>query len=198
MLHSASSDERLRYFGEQLGIVEYGLFMLEAEYEIVILHDFVIYGYFRDRGRLIDDFVDAKLEKNDLSDEARQLLEVKRNARFGIFEVERVVPGLGMYLRGYISGDVIFYVDLHFSQTATPGMLLVNRLVKPADWYMSTGAGFPIEEWVIKQLPARIRSAYKQKAGQLHALPPAARRGFECGLLRIAHDEGLTRMMRSG
>lgn len=69
------------------------------------------------------------------------------------------------------------------------------RLVQPADWYASTGAGFPVDDQVIKELPRQLRKLYKDKGGWVGAVPPAARRRLECELFKAAHWAGLTARM---
>ena len=184
--------DRIEEFARQLGMVEGGTMVFESEHEMSILRDFVSFGFPKRGERLIDVFVENKLKDEDLPDRQRELLRNRRRDRFVIFEIQRSVQGLGVYISDVLVGDELFIVDRNLSQTAEIGDLFAARLISVEDWWATTGAGFPVDISVIQSVPRHLRNLYRDKGDRPEEIPPVARRRFECTLVREARRRGLT------
>jgi hypothetical protein len=87
---------------------------------------------------LIRDFRDAETGRTALEEyllfrrhlhrSTRAALEARRDARHGIFEVERVESGRGLHLKNVFSGEQIFVRDQTSSREARRGDCLVSRV----------------------------------------------------------------------
>ena len=128
--------------GKALGILRKNVLVLDTQDQIAVLMDFCLHDVRRGGKNAIESYLANSPPPLD-SDEM-VLLQAKRQARFGLFMVEAVEPGLGVQVRDLLEGHPIFLVDVGFSNTASPGMLLAARIMKADDIAMTTGAAQPV------------------------------------------------------
>lgn len=187
----------VEFMARKMDMWEEDTIFLESEHEMNILRDFAIFGIPKYGERVVDRFIDRKMEEDDLAQRERQFLKTRRHDRFSIIEVVRPVFDFGIYFEDYLTGDELFVVDRNMSRTIEPGNLLATRLIKVDDWYVMTGAGFFVDERIVHALPRHLRRLFREKGDRPEEIPPLARRKFEVILFEHASRRGLTRQIRT-
>ena len=168
-----SGAERLGLLSPSPGGRGEEVLLLEDEYEVSVLMDYCLYhGRQGEDGRTVIAQAIAEAPPAAGSDEER-LLQAMQDARFSVFAVEEAVPGLGVHVRDLLRDEAFFLVDIGFSQTADPGLMLAGNVVSLPGLSMTTGAMLPvgraIVEDLVEHLPRRFTNA---TVGQLRQLSP--------------------------
>jgi hypothetical protein len=165
---------------ERLGLLSPGpgrhgeeVLLLEDEYEISVLMDYCLYhGRQAGGGRTVIERMVAEAPPAAGSDE-ELLLQAMQDARFSVFAVEEAVPGLGVHVRDLLRDEPLFVVDIGFSQTAAPGLMLAGNVISLPGLSMTTGAMLPVDrpivEDLVEHLPGRFATS---TVGQFRQLPP--------------------------
>jgi hypothetical protein len=116
---------------------------LETEDEISVLMDHAIYDVVRDGRNAVD-----RLIEDDPPPEGSmelRLLHSMQKARYTIFEVQTPIPGFGVRGLEGPERNPVLLVDLGFSATAVPGLVLATRIHSPGEgWWVATGAALPL------------------------------------------------------
>jgi hypothetical protein len=79
-------------------------------------------------------------------------------AYYSLIQVRDVEPGVGVTVQDMLRGETAFVVDVGFSTTARPGLVMATRLVPDpeGEFLMTGGAALPVsaavEAWVKKEL----------------------------------------------
>jgi hypothetical protein len=128
--------------GKKLGLLKKNVLALDTEDEMCVLMDYCIYDVRRDGANAVERFL-AKHPPAPDSDE-RVLLEAMRQARYSLFAVEGAERGVGVHVRDLLRGEVLFLMDVSFSNTAPVGMVLATRIMAPDGITMTTGAALPV------------------------------------------------------
>ena len=166
-----SSAERLGLLSPGPGRHSKEVLLLEDEYEISVLMDYCLYHGRRD-GRTVIDQALAEAQPAAGSDELL-LLQAMQEARFSVFAVEESAPGIGVQVRDVLRDEPLFLVDIGFSQTADPGLVLAGNVISLPGLSMTTGAMLPVDrtilEDLLQQLPTRFATA---TIGQFRQLSP--------------------------
>jgi len=163
---------------ERLGLLSPGsghhgedVLLLEDEYEISVLMDYCLYHGRRNGGTVMDQAL-ADDPPAAGSDELL-LLQAMQAARFSVFAAEEAVPGIGVQVRDLLRDEPLFLVDIGFSQTAGPGLVLAGNVISLLGLTMTTGAMLPVNrtilEDLLQQLPTRFATA---TIGQFRQLSP--------------------------
>lgn len=136
-----------RKWGQTFGLLEGRNILLESEGELTIFFDFLVYHH-RARGRTLARNYLAKLPPSDDPDEAlvRHAME---NPRFSIFKIVESHPFTGVAMHDLVRGGTVFVVDEAMSTSVKPGRTLAYRLLPLADYWMTSGAGFPASQDVV-------------------------------------------------
>jgi hypothetical protein len=165
---------------ERLGLLSPGpgrhgedVLLLEDEYEISVLMDYCLYhGRHGQDGRTVIDQALADAPPAAGTDELL-LLQAMRAARFSVFAVEEAVPAIGVQLRDLLRDEPLFLVDIGFSQSADPGLVLAGNVISLPRLSMTTGAMLPVDrtilEVLLQHLPRRFTTA---TVGQFRQLLP--------------------------
>jgi hypothetical protein len=128
--------------GKKLGILRGKTLVLNSEDHLAILMDFCIHDL--RRGGL--NAIQRMLAQNPYpagSDHA-MVLESLKDAYYTLFVVEEQEPGLGVRGLDLVRGDTRLVIDLGFSLSATPGLLLASRFSEPEGMFMTLGAALPL------------------------------------------------------
>ncbi|MGE5608006.1 MAG: hypothetical protein ACM359_02020 [Bacillota bacterium] len=179
-----------RKCAKRLGLLEGNTLGVESESELIILTDYCLYSH-RQRGRNLVEKYLAKLPPADDPDE-QGLREAMSNARFSLFRVEQVIRGTGVFVRDLVRGDGLFVVDELLSRTMRQGRLLGGRLVPFPDYWITTGAGFPVSQETVALVQAIFLPALKFTEGDLSQLRPAADEELATVVIGAALQEGTT------
>jgi hypothetical protein len=128
--------------GHKLGILKKNVLVLDSEDEVALLADFCIYNVRRDGKNAIERYLEEAPPPPD-SDEM-VLLQAMRQARYSLFECESAELGVGVYVRDLLRGERLFLMDVGFSQTGSPGLILAARVMAPEGMNQTTGAALPV------------------------------------------------------
>ncbi len=133
--------EALSAGAQALGLLRNNVLVFASEDETSVLMDHCIHT-FRHKGKTV---IERYLEESDPeSVEEEILLNAMLRARHSIFEIEEVVPGLGVEVHDLLWGFRGFIMDLAFGSSAQKNALLVSRLMTPTtEFSMTTGAALP-------------------------------------------------------
>jgi hypothetical protein len=130
--------------GRTLGILRRGVFVFKTEDETSVLMDYCIHDI-RRGGQTVVERLLAESPPGPGSDEML-VLEAMRQARYSLFLIEEVVSGVGVRVRDLLRDTSEVLVDINLSRTAAVNLVLAARLIRPADFSMSTGATLPIPD----------------------------------------------------
>jgi hypothetical protein len=131
-----------RRAAKEFGLLEGNQLGLESDEELIILVDHVIYDR-PDRGKTAVRRYLSKLPKADDPDE-RAVRDAMAGHRYSVFRVEAVHAGTGLALCDLVRGDRLFVVDEAMSGTIARGATLSTRVLPLPDYWLTSGAGFPI------------------------------------------------------
>jgi hypothetical protein len=168
-----SSAERLGLLGPGPGRHGEEVLLLEDEYEISVLMDYCLYhGRQGGADRTVID--QAIAEAPPAGSDEELLLQAMQDARFSVFAVEEAVPGLGVQVRDLLRDEPLFLVDIGFSQTADPGMVLAGNVISLPGLSMTTGAMLPVDRSIVEDLVERLPSRFATATvGQFRQLSPS-------------------------
>jgi hypothetical protein len=86
----------------------------------------------------------------------RELLEAWRDARFGVWEVERIKEGEGIELRDLVAGDRFFVHDISCSRSLVQWDCILSRIYRSEGrWYLA-GSGIGIPRTLLPRLMEQI------------------------------------------
>jgi SEC-C motif len=168
-----SSAERLGLLSPGPGRHGKEVLLLEDEYEISVLMDYCLYhGRQGQDGRTVIDQAIDEAPPASGNDELL-LLRAMQEARFSVFAVDEAVPGIGVHVLDLLRDEPLFLVDIGFSQTAGPGLVLAGNVIFLPALSMTTGAMLPVDRMILddllQQLPERFATA---TVGQFRQLSP--------------------------
>jgi hypothetical protein len=138
--------------GRKLGMLEGETLAFNTEDESAVLMDYCIYDV-RPNGRnAVEQYLIDKAP--DSESEEMTCLRAMQDARYSLFAVESVEPGVGISARDLRTQETVFIVDLGFAKTAFPRTVFASRLLPFEDVYMSGGAALPLGELTPERLAA--------------------------------------------
>ncbi len=118
--------------------------MLDTEDEMAVLADYCLHDVRRGGLNTIDRFLTESPPPAG-SDEML-MLQAKQQAWFTLIQVTDLEPGVGVHVHDLLRDEPQFIVDIGFSNTADPGMILAARLMIVDGIGMTTGAALPVSE----------------------------------------------------
>ncbi len=127
--------------GKKLGILKKNVLTLDSEDEIAVLADFCIHDVRRPGANAVDRLLAESLPPGG---DEMVLLQALRQARYSLFAVETVEPGVGVHVRDLLRDEPLFLVEVGLSRSAPAGMVLAARVMAPEGISMTTGAALPV------------------------------------------------------
>ncbi len=128
--------------GKKLGMLRRNVLVLDTEDQIAVLMDYCIYDIRRKGRNAVEQYL-AEVPPAPESEEM-VLLKAMQQARHSLFRVEAVERGVGVTVHDLLRGDTQFIVDVGFSRTAKPGLVMAFRIMSPENITMTTGAPLPV------------------------------------------------------
>src|SRR5437868_6983491 len=128
--------------GKKLGMLKKNTLVLDSEDEIAVLMDYCLHDIRQQGANAIERYLAESPPAAD-SDEM-VLLQALRQARFTILVLEAAEPGFGVQVRDLLRDEVLFLIDVGFSRTAPPGLMLAARIMAPQGIWQTTGAALPL------------------------------------------------------
>ena len=135
--------EAIEATARKLGLWHDGTVVLDNMDHSCVLFDQAIHGWFRDGKNAVDRYADQHPPVPGSDQEV--VLAAKRLAFHSLFQVEGIVPDVGVHARDLLYGSLHFLADVGFSQTASKGTVLASRVMPVADFIMTTGAALPVD-----------------------------------------------------
>jgi hypothetical protein len=136
------SGKGLEETARAIGLFDGGRIVLDGEEQVAALSDLALYDY-RASGKSA---VERRLARAQGSSAVeRLLLDAMARARFVLFEIESIEPGLGVRGRDRLRGDAYLLADLGLADTASEGLVLATRLLVFPDFAMTSGAPLVID-----------------------------------------------------
>jgi len=155
------SQEAIDATAKALGLWRDGTLVFDTQDQSAVLFDQAIHGYFRDGRNAIDRYADEHPPAPGSDQEA--VLAASKRAFHSLFQVEHIVPDVGVHVRDGLYDGRHFLADVGCSRSAKEGWVLVSRVVAIDDFIMTTGAPLPVDR------------AALEKISQLAALENSAR-----------------------
>lgn len=143
-----------------LGILKGDLFVFDSEDEASVLMDFALHDY-KLKGRSAVEVYREKVGgQNEVENE---ILAALPSAYTSLFEVV-AISGNTIILKDLLKKEDRFIrlIDIGFSLTATPGMLIFTRIVPFKDFNMTSGISFLFRGNLKKYLIRRYRRISKK------------------------------------
>jgi hypothetical protein len=150
--------EMIPRVADALGILKNGVLSFESEETPAVLMDSCLYDWPVEGKSLVERFVGMHTFPSG-SDED-ELLQASLRAEYRLLAPEAVREGVGVYFLDAFSGDPFFVMDKGLSQSRSidPKVLFASRIVPLGDYWMTGGAGLPIEPEVRQTLFQRLEA----------------------------------------
>jgi SEC-C motif len=154
----------------KLGVLQKGTLVLGSEDELAVVMDYCIYNVYRG-GR---NAVERMLADSPPSDpDERDLLEAQAQARYSLFQVSDVEPGVGVALADVLRSDTIFVTDLGFGNSLRKGFGLAGRVIPRAGFFMTGGAMLPLDRRAARQIEGDLEHWLAKGVARLTAAEEA-------------------------
>lgn len=141
LVESLSKGE-LQRGASNLGILQGQQIVFDTEDQSAVLMDYCIHDLRQNGVSAVEKFLAAP--PPGLSADETVFLEGMRSARYSLFVVEAATPGAGIDVRDMLRDDRLFIVDMGFSRSARPGLVMASRVLSPEGINMTSGAALPV------------------------------------------------------
>ena len=138
--------------------------LLETEGEMVILFDYLIYHHRQRDTTLVQKYL-ARLPETDDPDETL-VRQAMGSPRFSMFEVEGAHSFIGVVVRDLVCGGSDFVVDQGLSTSVKPGRYMALRLLPLPEYWMTSGAGFPLSSEIVETIQDTFVPALRLTEGE--------------------------------
>ena len=147
--------EGMEATAKRLGFWQHGTLVFDTMDQSCVLFDQAIHGYFKDGRNAVDRYLADHPPAPGSDQEA--VLAAKKRSFYSLFQVEGIVPEMGVHVHDLLRNRRLFLADVGFSRTAVKGLVLATRVLPFADFIMSAGAALPMDADTltkISRLPA--------------------------------------------
>jgi len=135
--------EGIEATARKLGLWSDGMLVLDSMDQSCVLFDQAIHGYFRDGKNAVDRYMDQHPPDPGSGYEA--VLAAKKLAFYSLFQVEEIVPGVGVHVHDMLYDGRHFLADVGFSRTAVTGAVFATRVLPVGDFIVTGGAALPVD-----------------------------------------------------
>jgi len=130
---------------KEMNILVKGVLVFDSEEGMFSLFDRITFDIIWNGKGAIEHF-EAE-SKHELSEDERKRLNAMKEARFSLFEVVGLNPGVSAYLSDLLSGIFasmrIELTDINMSRTFSVGTLLATRIIRVENICMTSGVSYP-------------------------------------------------------
>ncbi|MCC6126236.1 MAG: hypothetical protein IT426_14860 [Pirellulales bacterium] len=133
----------------QLGMMRKNAIVLESEDESSVLMDYALHHVRQNKKTAIERYL---IETPPRDRDELAWLKASQTARYRIVQVEEVYSGFGVRVRDIFRDESQTLLDVNFSRTAQPGLVLAGHLFLFEGFWITTGAGLPVTEEAAKTL----------------------------------------------
>ena len=147
--------EAIEATARKLGLWRDGTVVFDNRDQSCVLFDQAIYGWFQDGKNAIDRYADQHPPVPGSDQEA--VLAAKKRAFHSLFQVEEIVPDVGVHVRDILYGRRHFLADVGFSQTTVKGTVVASRVLPVGDFIITAGAALPVDADTLVKI-SRLRA----------------------------------------
>jgi hypothetical protein len=166
----------------KLNMLEQGTIVFETEDEAALLADYCFHDVWRDGRNLLQTFL-AESPPPAESDEMK-MLRAAIDARYSVFLVTDVAPGVGIQLEDVLYGGRYPVIDVNLGNTAEAGVPMAMRMMTVEDLWMSTGTGIPLDGEIVERIGKGLDKMLP--GGQrLETLTPERRSDVTAMMIRV-------------
>jgi hypothetical protein len=161
VLEQFTDQQSLLAISKLMGISEGKTLVLDSEEELNFIMDFSLYEYQVQGKTFLQKYKEENLQ---LDEKEAQLLEAKLSAYSSLFKIIEVQPANATITLSDIfnHGKEVKIIDINFSRTARPGLLMFTRIVPFPDFNMTSGIFFIFPEHSEKSLLKRYKVMKKK------------------------------------
>jgi hypothetical protein len=129
--------------GEAIGILRNGVLVFESEDMSSVLMDCCLYDWFRSGKNVVQRY--SETHPAQPGTDEQYLLSAYLQAKYRVLVVQCAVAGAGLHCQDVLNNEGLFLMDLGLSQSAKGGnAALATRTIPLGEYWMTTGAGLPI------------------------------------------------------
>jgi hypothetical protein len=147
------SMETLEQAARQIGMWVDGTFAFDDMDQSNVLMDFAIHDCWVDGRNAVDSYM--ALHPPAPRSEKEAILAAMRRSYYSVFQVESVVPGVGVQVHDLLQDQRHFMADRGFSQTAKKGVTLATRAFAFTDFLTTGGAALPMDAATLEKILLR-------------------------------------------
>jgi hypothetical protein len=178
------SNPALLEHARRIGLTVGKTLVAESMDELTLAFDLSLYTAPPGRSRGIDRY--ARSARAAPGSDEDVMLQAVRQARFSIWQVERLHETAGLLVQDLMREESVWLVDENLERTAPMGMTLAMRLSTPDAFAMSCGVIVPVDAMMIDEVFAEVLERVR---GEPDAI--ANDRRFATAIYRIAIMGGL-------
>jgi hypothetical protein len=134
----------------RLGLTRGRILVADSMDQMTLAMDLAIYTAAPGRSRAIDRY--ANLGRWAPGSEEAVMLEVMRNARFGVLQVLRRHPTAGLIVTEVFRQIDLWLVDENMEATMPMGVAFAGRFFAPGPFVMNGGVGVPLTREALKRV----------------------------------------------
>lgn len=176
--------------GRLLGVLKRNRLVLDSEQELAVIMDYAIHQVRRDGSIAIDRYLAAAPYPPDSTE--MKLLGAMGEARFGLFQANRLIRGVGIMARDVLRDEGGLLVDVSFSRSLTRGDVIAGHvLFLPDGFRMCTGAALPVFPRLYQGLFDQLRSRFGREPDRFRNLSKAEHAELATLVIRTCLEAGM-------
>ena len=125
--------------GRKLGILRNGIFVFDSELDTAVLMDYCLYHVRRNGCNTVEQYYRDNPPVPGTDEWACQ--HAMQHAIHSLFHVDQVESDVALAVTDLATDEQFLLVDIGLSQSATPGILILTRLLLYEDFAATGGAG---------------------------------------------------------
>ena len=173
------SKEGIEATARKLGFWKKGSLVFESMDQSCVLFDQAIHGHFTNGRNAVDRYAAEHPPKVGSDREA--VLAAMKQVFHSLFQVEGVVPGVGVHVHDGLRDRRYFLADVGFSKTGPTGAVVASRVLPFEDFITTAGAALPVDRQTRAKIarlpglsgqkgtPGDIENMSREKAADLAA-----------------------------
>jgi len=175
------SKATIEHAAKQLGIWVKGSVVLDHMDQGAVLMDYAIHDCRVDGRNAVERYL-AQHPPVPQSEE-ETILGAMQRAYYSLFQIETVVPGVGVHVHDMFREERHFLADVGFSQSAVKGLVAATRVFPFADFLMTAGAALAPDADAMEAITRLPWSARPRR--EIANLAPEARADLNAAIIRL-------------
>lgn len=144
------SKQAIDICGNKLGIMRKGTLIFNDEQDMAVLMDYCLYDYRENGVNAVSRYLtDTVIEPGS---EEYKVLRVMSESFYTLVQVEEVLPGVGVRVNDLLGEKQFLIVDMGFSETGQPEVVIATRILPFEDFVMTSGAPLPVDQQTLSEI----------------------------------------------